>query len=369
VASVEKRDDGRPKPWLVRWRDEAGTQRKKSFARKVDADRFRAEVEHSLNTGAYVDPAAGRISFRDYAESWRVSQPHRSNTAVRVASQLSKHVYPVLGGRPIAAIRPGEVQAFVTGLGDQLAPGSVRTVFATVRAVFSAAVRDRLIGRSPAARVAMPERLRKQVVPLTVEQVQALVDAMPPAYRALVVVAAGTGLRQGELFGLQVRDVDFLRRQVKVDRQVQPAPGGGVVVGPLKNRAAYRTVPVGQVVVDELAAHLQAYPAAAGDYVFRASEGGPLSRAVFNRGVWRTVRTSTGMPEVGMHDLRHFFASALIRAGLNVKVVSARLGHANAAMTLNTYSHLWPDDEDRTRQAIDDLFGAHVPHLRPAGTA
>jgi integrase len=72
--------------------------------------------------------------------------------------------------------------------------------------------------------------------------------------------------------------------------------------------------------------------------------------------VWAPAREAAGLPGARFHDLRHFYASALIRAGLNVRVVSERLGHANAAMTLNVYAHLWPDDEDRTRQAIDDVF-------------
>lgn len=370
MASVEKRDDGRPRPWLVRWRDEAGKQRKKSFTRKVDADRFRAEVEHSLNVGTYVDPAAGRKSFREYAEAWRLAQPHRPNTAARTLSQLGKHVYPVLGSRPMAAIRPSELQAFVTGLSANLSPGSVRTVYATVRAIFKTAVHDRVIGRDPAAGVKMPERPREQIVPLTVEQVEQLATAMPARYRALVVVAAATGLRQGELFGLQVPDVDFLRRTVTVERQVQPTPGGGVVVGPLKNRASYRTVPVGKVVTETLAAHLAAYPAVEPDrFVFTSAAGVPLARSSFNAWVWRKATEAAGLPGVGMHDLRHFFASALIRAGLNPKVVATRLGHANAAMTLNTYSHLWPDDEDRTRQAIDDLLGPDVPQVCPTKEA
>jgi integrase len=66
-----------------------------------------------------------------------------------------------------------------------------------------------------------------------------------------------------------------------------------------------------------------------------------------------------------MHDLRHAFASTLIGARQWVRVVSDRLGHANAAMMLNVYSHLWPADEDRTRQAIDDALGAHVPQAPP----
>lgn len=114
-------------------------------------------------------------------------------------------------------------------------------------------------------------------------------------------------------------------------------------------------MPVGSVVVDALAVHLAAYPASGSGFIFRtAAAGGPVHRAVFGP-LWRRARAAAGLPEAGMHDLRHFYTSALIRAGLSVKVVSDRLGHSNAA-TLNVYSHLWPDDEDRTRQAIDDVF-------------
>lgn len=376
MASVEThRGNGRTS-YLVRWRDEAGRSRRKTFTRRVDADRYRAQVEHTLNTGAYVDPAAGRVSFRAYAEAWRLAQPHRPNTAARVKSQLVRHVYPVLGDRRIASIRPSEVQALSTALGAVLAPGSVRTLMATVGAVFAAAARDRVIGLDPAAGVALPEVPRKRIVPLTVEQVEALVDAAPDRYRALIVTAAGTGLRQGEVFGLQIRDVDFLRRVVRVERQVQPGVGGAVV-GPLKNRSAYRSIPVGATVVDALAAHLNAWPAAGEQFVFRTPVGRAYSRNAFNARVWSPLRVAAGMPTIGMHDLRHFYASALIRAGLNVRVVSERLGHANAAMTLNVYSHLWPDDEDRTRTAIDDLFRSvdlsisqhHVPQACHTATA
>jgi integrase len=357
MAHVD-RDPTRAKtPYVVRWRDETGRQRKRGFARKVDADRYRAEVEHSLNVGSYIDPQLGRQTVRDYAERWRTAQPHRPNTAMRVRSQLEHHVYPALGDRPIAAVRPSEIQAFVSGV--QLAPGSVRTLVATLSAVFGAAVRDRLIGHDPTEGVKRPTVPRERIVPLTVEHVQSIVDALPDRYRAAAVVAAGAGLRQGEVFGLQVADVDFLRRVIRIERQVQPTG-----VGPLKNRAAYRSVPVGQVVIDALALHLAEYPAAGSTYVFRMPKGQPVHRGVFGP-LWRRVRTAAAMPTVDFHDLRHFYASALIRAGLSVKVLSERLGHSNAAMTLNVYSHLWPDDEDRTRQAIDDVFRRDVPTVRP----
>ena len=356
------------KPYQVRWRDETGRQRKKSFARKLDADRFRAEIEHQLHTGTYIDPAAGKVTFREYAEQWRAMQPHRPNTANRVRYQLTRHVYPVLGDRPLARLRASDIQAFVSGL--DLAPSTIRTVYGTVRAIIAAAVRDRLIGIDPCERIKLPELPRQRIVPLTVDQVHALAEAMPDRYRALVIVGAGTGLRQGELFGLQVRDINFLRRTLTVDRQVQQAPGGKTVVGPLKTPQSYRTIPLGQVVIDALAAHLAAYPASGEQFVFTDDHGQPLHRGRFNSGPWAAARKAAGLPEATCHDLRHFYASALIRAGLSVKVVSARLGHANAAMTLNVYTHLWPDDEDRSRQAVDDALSVakinpDVPVVRP----
>lgn len=367
MATVEKDPSRRKTPYVVRWRDETGKQRKRGFARKLDADRFRAEVEHQMHSGTYVDPVAGRVTFEAYAERWRAMQPHRPNTAARTRSQLTHHVYPAIGSRPLVQIRASELQAFVTGL--TVAPSSVRPIWATVRAILSAAVRDRLIQFDPCDRIKLPELPRLQITPLTVEQVDALAEAMPTRYRALVVVGAATGLRQGELFGLQVADVDYLRRTMTVERQVQPAAGGPVEVGPLKNRSSYRTLPVGRVAIDALAAHLAAYPAAGTAYVFRDEAGLPLHRNRFNRYVWAPARAAAGLPEATCHDLRHFYASALIRAGLSVKVVSDRLGHANAAQTLGVYAHLWPDDDDRSREAIDDVFRRDVPTMCPSREA
>lgn len=362
MASVSRRADRTG--WEVRWRDESKKQRKKTFRRKLAADRFRAEIEHQLNTGAYIDPSAGRTPFRDYAEAWRVAQPVRPNTAARHQTEL-EHAYVAFGSRPLAAIRPSEVQAFVTGLGQRLAPGSVRSAKMTVCAVFRAALRDRLIGRTPCEALTLPAAPVRRVVPLTVEEVEALASAMPERYQALVVVGAGVGLRRGELLGLQVRDVDFLRRQITVERQVQRG-AASVGMAPLKNRTAYRTVPVGDMVLTTLAEHLRRWPAGPEDHVFRSARGGLVRPSAFGSTVWRPARLRAGLPEVTIHDLRHFYASALIRGGLSVKAVSERLGHASASVTLNVYAHLWPDDEDRTRQAIDDLFAGTVPQLRPA---
>lgn len=391
MASVEKRKDDRT-GYVVRWRDEQGKQRKKSFAKKSEADRYKTEVEHSLNNGTYVDPARGKQTFYEYAERWRSIQTHEPNSADNAKSQLRVHVYPVIGSRPIGAILPSEIQALVRGLQPRLAPSSIRTVMNTVKAVFNAAVADRYLAHSPCQRIRMPKVPTKPVIPFTLHQVDLLTELIDPRYRGLVTFAVGTGMRQGELFGLRVWDVDFLGREVRVKQQIQPKRGGGVRTASPKSASGTRTIPIASVTRDALSAHLAEFPANADGYVFTDARGRPLQRSVFNSGVWyparraaaaamrKPVRSSKSddaaqiraradqVARAGMHDLRDFYASALIRAGVSVKVVAARLGHTNAAMTLSRYTGLWPDDEDRTRQAIEDLYttGADVPRLRPA---
>jgi integrase len=132
-------------------------------------------------------------------------------------------------------------------------------------------------------------------------------------------------------------------------------------LGPSKTESSYRTVPLPAVVVDALAAHLAQFPAMPDGFVFTNDRGEPIRRTRFSD-VWRPARSAAGLPtDRTFHDLRHFYASLLIRKGCSVKVVQNRLGHASAAETLDTYSHLWPDDEDRTRAAVDDVLAPAVP--------
>jgi integrase len=179
---------------------------------------------------------------------------------------------------------------------------------------------------------------------------------MPDSLRALVTLAAGTGMRQGECFGLTVDRIDFLRRTVTVDRQLVTMPRQEPFLAPPKTAASVRTLPLPRVVVDALAALLAAFPATSHGYAFTL-HGGPVTRSAFGH-LWRPAVKAAGLPHgTGFHALRHYFASLLIRHGESVKTVQARLGHASAVETLDTYSHLWPDSDDQTRSAIDSVLG------------
>jgi integrase len=175
-----------------------------------------------------------------------------------------------------------------------------------------------------------------------------------PRYRAVLVLGAGTGMRIMEALGLTVDRIDFLRREIRVDRQLTRKGGRTPVFGPLKDRKNRpRTIPVGAAVIDALAGHLATYGPGPEGLVFTTPQQGKVAMVAWGT-AWRAAAGECGIElGDGFHQLRHFYASTLIRGGCSVKEVQERLGHARASMTLDVYAHLWPSDEDRTRNVND----------------
>lgn len=376
MSSVERvlGPDGRPRAYTARWRDPSGVSRQRTFTRKSDADRLLAVVDGDKVRGAYVDPT-NPTTVRQYAEEWRATKLHRPTTADYYAAMLRLHVYPVLGDRRMASVRPSEIQGWVKGMSRTLKPSTIGTIHGILAGVFKAAVRDRLIAGNPLEGTRLPRAHRPEVIPLTVEQVQTLADTVPERFRALVVLSATTGLRQGECLGLTVDRLDLMRGTLRVDRQLVLAREVGVYLGPPKTEASTRTVPLAAETVTELVRHLRAFPTApqsvrvadaAGqpsdrldevELIFTGGRGAPIRRNGFGPDTFAPAVVAAELPEgTGFHALRHFYASLLIAHGESIKVVQARLGHATAAETLDTYAHLFPDTEDGTRDAISAAF-------------
>jgi len=392
--SITKRPDGQ---WRARYRDSANKEHSRHFTRKVDARRWLDEVRTSVVTGMYVDPKAGRTRLRDYAEIWRGAQVHRPTTKAHVETMLRRHAYPTLGNREIASILPSEVQAWVADLSTTLAPATVGVVHGLLSSVMKAAVADRRIVSNPCGSTRLPRRTPHRVTPLPIEIVTQVTAATPGAWQAAVVLASTTGMRQGEVLGLTLDRIDFLRRTVTVDRQLLTIAGEPPYLGPPKTAASHRTIPLPQVAVDALADHVRLYQPASLAVKWKTPEktvdaypavllftqdGKPWSRQNFGR-AWRSAtKSASDCPRhrrlkrikdadcscitADFHELRHFYASLLIRHSESVKTVQARLGHASAAETLDTYSHLWPDSDDRTREAVDSVLGAKSAADSPA---
>ncbi len=172
---------------------------------------------------------------------------------------------------------------------------------------------------------------------------------------ARATLGAGCGLRVGEVLGLRIRSVRIEEAELAVVEQLQLLPGSPPVLRPPKTASSIRVVPLPQVVADAVVLHLQQWPGEDEDLLLRGRNGSYLWPNTFNDNIWRGAARRAGQPAARFHELRHFYASALIRAGESVKTVQAALGHASAVETLETYAGLWPDSQARTRAAVDDL--------------
>ena len=360
---------GTGRRWKVRYTVD-GRPRSRSYDRKVDAEAFLVTVSADQLRGTFVDPREGRVTFREYAEAWRAAAAHRPSTRDRVERTLRLHVYPLLGDRRIGAVRTSAVQAFVTAAAQVLAPATVRVAYSVVVAVFRAAVRDRVIPASPCEGVRLPDARRRRPEPPDVAVVDRLAAELPARFRAVVELAAGSGLRQGEAFGLEVEHVDFLRgRHVRVAQQLVTLAGQPPFLAPPKTPESERVVPLAQLTLDALAAHLAAFPAVTAvvddrtdprrpvrreaRLLFARPGGSPVGRHDWSL-VFGAAAGRAGLPKgTGLHLIRHLYASMLIRHGESVKTVQARLGHSSAAITLDVYGHLWPDADDTTRAAVE----------------
>jgi integrase len=363
---------GTGRRWDARWHD-GERQRHKAFERKADAKRFLAQVQADLTRGAYVDPRAGQVTVAAYAVQWRGEQLHRDSTAEFVERAFRLHVDPVIGHLRLGQVRSSHLQGWVKDRSRVLAPSTLRVVYSYVASMLGRAATDRLIGVSPCVDVRLPEVAhRDQVIP-TPEQVHALAAALPERYRAVPLLAAATGLRGGELFGLELGAVDFLRREIRVHQQLTVTSGRSPYLAPPKTKTSTRTVELPEVAGVALAQHLERFPATlvevddqtdprrrrrrAAALVLTNERGQPVHRASWAH-VWTPAVAAAGLPRgFGLHGLRHFFATSLIHAGSSPKTVQIALGHSSPTVTLNTYVGQWPEAVDRTRAIMDDALG------------
>lgn len=346
MASIQERTNGR---WAVRWRDGQGRQQWRTFA-------TRQEAERHLAHGAEGDQGVKVTTFTTYADEWTARQLWRPGTQAQVRCYMTRYLVPAFGHQDLAAIRTADVQVLVRQLSDRLAPATVRLIIAHLRSLFNEAVRDEVVSTNPVRHLRLPRQPRVMVRPPTVAQVSALRLALPERQRTLVDLAAGTGMRQGECLGLTQDRIDFDSLTITVDRQLAQPPIPGSLFGPPKTDSSVRRVPISTRLAEVLHARPETYGLGPHGLLFTGDRGEPLNRRAVSA-AWLPAARAANLPDrTGMHCLRHFYASLLIRAGCSVKVVQARLGHATAKETLDTYAHLWPDDEVQTRKALEALI-------------
>ena len=331
-------------------------QRARNFARRVDADRYLVSIESDMLRGRYADPPLARTRLGDWIQGWQATRANLSPlTRIRDEGSIRNHVMPRFGQVPIGQLQPVHIGQWVADLdASGLAPATTRKAYQLLAAALSSAVDNGLIPVSPCRNVKLPKLTSPVMRILEPAEIGALADAIDEKYRALVLTAAFTGLRFGELAALHVDRFDALRKSLRVEQSLAEVRGEFVFKGP-KTDAARRTVSLPSFLVEELAQHLAAYRDDSG-LIFTAPEGGPMRHINLRHRTWLpAVRESVGEP-CNFHSLRHTHAALLIAQGEHPKVIQERLGHASIKTTLDTYGHLFDGMDEAAAERLNDVW-------------
>lgn len=363
---------GKGSRWRARYVDAKGKEHEKLFGRKVDATKWLDNITSTIVTGTYVAPGAGSVSVGEVHAQWLKTQAHvKESTKAARASAWTTHVKDAWEDTAVADIQKSDVRAWVNDLTEKgCAAPTIENALGVLRMVLGLACEDKRIAHNPCIDVKAPKREHSERAYLTHEQVAQLADTV--ARDGLVIrFLAYTGLRYGEMAALRVQNFDMLRRRVNIRQSVTEVAGKLVWSTP-KNHER-RTVPFPRFLLDDLAAQMEGK--LRDDLVFAAPAGGVLRIATFRTRILNPAveklralddegKATTDWPRPTLHDLRHTAASLAISAGANVKAVQTMLGHKSAALTLDTYADLFPNDLD----AVADAFDAAVAAL-PKTTA
>ena len=373
-GSVKRDDSGR---WfLVVDATPAGGRRRqirrRGFKTKAEANDALTDLLAELRSGEYVEPQ--KVTVGAYLEAWidgLATAGRRPSTIASYRRTATAYVqrYPV-ANVPLQALTAVELDRLYSTLatsgkrdGSGLSLRTVRYVHSIVGKALGDAERKGLVSRNVARLASPPATSATRAPEMTVwtpEQLRAFLESVSESHHAAMLrVAAMTGLRRAELCGLRWADVDLDGGVLRV-RQTITTVDHVPTVGETKTTRSRRTLDIDPQTVTTLRAHRtsqleERMMMGAGwtdhGLVFAMVDGQPWNPDVITRAFDRLVRASD-LPRLRLHDLRHTHATHLLAAGVNVKVVSERLGHASVAFTLDVYGHVLPGQQADAALAV-----------------
>jgi integrase len=320
-----------------------------------------SKLQNAKAHGTLTKPS--RVTIQQFMQQWlddvaRVTVRETTLDSYRgiVKNHIAKHV----GGIGLQKLTPPHVQCMYSAMEKGGASPRLRHLtHAVLRRALKQAVKWGLIVRNVCDAVDPPRIIKREITPLTPQQVGVLIAAASgDRLEALYVVAIGTGLRLGELFGLQWADLDLNNSTLAVRRTLTEV-GGKLSLTEPKTAKGRRVVSLPGRVVDALVAHRKLAVAsgfAGVPFVFCNSRGGPLRRSHFHRNDFKPLLKRGELPDIRFHDLRHTSATLLLAQGVHPKVVQERLGHAQISLTLDTYSHVLPSMQTDAANRLDSML-------------
>jgi len=335
---------GKVTRWRARYVDNTGREHTKHFERKVDAQNWLKTSMASVVRGYHVVPKTARLTVGQWCDTWIDGYRTRRKSTVRQTEVHIKLIMEHFGEVPLVAVKPSDVKGWTSKLKDEgRADSYVYALHTRHSQLFSDAVHDGLVTRNPCSRRTSPGPGKQRPYVATTTQIWALHELVPDGIKPAILLGAHAGLRLAEAAALRAGDVDFIRGIV--------SPAILWPADELKSDTSKTPIPI----PNELSLELSVAVARGnGKAIVTGDDGRAIAGPwVIERAVRDAREKVDGLPEgFRFHDLRHYFASLLISQGLDVKVVQARLRHASAKTTLDTYGHLWPDRDDTSRAAV-----------------
>jgi len=313
---------------------------------------------------------AGAMTVGEYLKRWLgdVKDTVRDSTWQRYEYAIRPHIEPALGKVKLKDLTPAQLRWFYRDrLDSGLAPASVHKLHVVMHKALKAAVEDGLIPRNVATGLKLPKITREEINPLTKDEARLLLDtsrASSDRLEALYVLALSTGMRQGELLALKWDDLDFERGILRVRRTLTKV-GKSFTTGEPKTKKSRRVIRLTTGATDALRRHLTAQLAEIermgslyqpGGFVFASTTGSILDPSHLRSRSLKPLLKAAKLRPVRFHDLRHTCATLLLSQNINPKIVSEMLGHASVAITLDIYSHIMPDMQEKAVEALEKML-------------
>lgn len=352
MACVRRRRDR----WVADYRDATGKRHWESFGTKKAAEQALAGHVTSLKDGRYTPPNDRRVVRDAFDSWWRLSvegTDNRSGAPLRATTQAlylwtwTAHVEKKWADRKLLSIGAEEVASWQQELlSSGLGPRTVLACLQLLGSLLRHARRFKWISSNVCEDVRKP-RYRVDVRAFTAAEVTALVEHADQSTALLVNVAAHTGLRLGEVMGLEWSRVDLEKGVITVARQFTHGAWSE-----LKTENSRRRVPISKELVRQLRLHRLRTP---GELVFPSQDGTPIDASNWHKKTWTPLLKAASVTGT-FHMLRHFFVTALIADGVNAKVVQTLAGHHSASFTLDRYADAVPEQLEEAGERVADVL-------------
>ena len=392
AGHIRKRSDGR---WegqsTIGFDDKTGKRIRKSVYGKTQKEVRQkiSKVSTELDEGIYLEPS--KLTLSDWLDIWlkEYTFDKKYSTVKGYKAQIKKHIRPGLGKYNLSQINPMLLQRFFNNLslpddeGNVLSPKSIKNVHIILSGILQQAVENEMIAKNPCKKVKLPKVFKKDIVPLTDDQVKEFLKIVSTdeIYGTLLKVIVFTGLRLGEAMGLTWDCVDFEKGALNINKQLQrrPQKDGGSTLTSVKSGKPRMLRPATFVMdllkvryTEQLMQKSRAGDAWIGwnneeehkkSLVFTNLDGGYITpKRVYLH--FKSAAKEIGAPNARVHDLRHTYAVLSLQNGDDVKTVQENLGHASAAFTLDVYGHV----SDKMKQDSAARMEEYIRRLNASGT-